>query len=78
MTGDGSFGVAINNKPSNKLGCQVLLEFNITQHSRDIELLKSFVDYLDCGRYKSRSGYEAGSFVVTRLSDITSPPTFFV
>lgn len=59
-------------KGKTKVGLIVSLTFSITQHSRDVELLKSLIKFLDCGRYKPRSGgSEAGDFVVTRLSDIT-------
>jgi hypothetical protein len=33
--------------------------------------MKSFVEYLGCGKYNPRSSQDAGDFLVTRLSDIT-------
>ena len=30
-------------------GYAVLLEFQLTQHSRDLNLMKSFIKYFDCG-----------------------------
>lgn len=43
--------------------------FKITQHTRDTELLKEFVNYFNCGRY-SLSSPEAGDFIVTKFHDI--------
>jgi hypothetical protein len=43
----------------------------ITQHTRDEQLLLSFRDYFDCGRYRLRKGGLAGDFIVSRLSDLT-------
>jgi hypothetical protein len=43
--------------------------FKITQHTRDTDLLKEFVNYLNCGRY-SLSSPEAGDFIITKFEDI--------
>ena len=43
--------------------------FKITQHTRDTELLKEFVNYFNCGRY-SLSSPEVGDFIVTKFHDI--------
>jgi LAGLIDADG endonuclease len=47
------------------------LVFQITQHTRDEELLQSFINYFGCGRYRERLGGLAGDFNVSKLSDIT-------
>lgn len=62
--------IGINKSPRSKSGVVVYLRFSITQHTRDIELLKSLIKYLDCGRYQSSHGVDYGNFVVTRFSDI--------
>jgi len=59
-------------KPSKtKLGQAVYLEFQITQHSRDIELMKRLVSYFDCGRYVLRNNRDNGDFIVTKFNDVT-------
>lgn len=47
--GEGCFHVKIKNSSRSKLGLQISLLFKISQHVRDKELMKSFIDYLDCG-----------------------------
>jgi len=45
--------------------------FQITQHSRDIELMKSLVDYLGCGRYVAAPlTKNHGDYIVSNLPDI--------
>ena len=57
------------NSSTHRLGCKVELRFQITQHSRDTELMKSLVEYLGCGKiFESR---EAVDFVVTKLPDLS-------
>lgn len=43
-------------KSKPKMGLTVQLRFQITQHTRDYELIKSLVTYLDCGRTHLPSG----------------------
>jgi len=69
VSGDGSFIISIF-KSNTPTGYTVRLIFKITQHSRDIELMKSLVDYLGCGRYVATSGYNHGEFIVSNLPDI--------
>ena len=38
-----------------KLGVQVSLLFKISQHERDKELMKSFIDYFNCGSISKNS-----------------------
>jgi LAGLIDADG endonuclease len=47
-----------------------MLMFKITQHSRDANLMKSFCELLDCGRYADRLGYNHGEFIVSNLPDL--------
>lgn len=68
--GDGCFSISINKSSSKKLGSQVILDFRVTQHIRDIELLKNFVVTLGCGRVRVRPNGFACDFIVTRFSDI--------
>ena len=63
---EGCFLVKLNFKY--KTGVQVQLEFKLTQHSRDEELLKTFIKFFGCGRVsKDRKSF---NYKVNRLIDI--------
>jgi len=73
-SGDGCFLIKNQNISSYKTRVKIGLKFQITQHSRDDQLMKSLVSYLGCGRYEARSPHSvavatAGDYVVTRFSD---------
>lgn len=69
-SGDGCFYVSLRNSPTTKSGKSVVLKFHIVQHSRDIELIKSLISYLNCGRTELVLNQSAVYFVVTNLKDI--------
>ena len=56
-SGEGCFHVKIKScaASKSKLGFQISLLFKISQHVRDKELMKSFIDYLDCGSISKNS-----------------------
>ena len=68
-SGEGCFFIHIY-KSATKLGLAVTLVFQVTQHSRDAELMKSFISFLGCGRYAFNSNKDYGDFLVTSFSDI--------
>ena len=70
VSGDGNFFVDIFKNSSNKIGYQVKLRFSITQHSRDIELLKLIALYLDAGIVNIH-GENSFVFKITKLVDLT-------
>jgi len=45
----------MKNSTKYKSGVQVSLLFKITQHARDKELMKSFIDYFNCGYISKNS-----------------------
>lgn len=47
------------------------LIFAITQHSRDEELLKGFIEFFMCGYYALRKNKLAGDYKVYNLEDIS-------
>ena len=71
VSGEGCFSIHVEKSTSTKTGSRVWSRFQITQHSRDEQLMKSLQEYLGCGRYYSKSNKDLGDFLVTRLSDIT-------
>ena len=49
IDGEGCFHVSVAKNSTMKLGYQVSLEFSITQHIRDRELMNKLVDFFGCG-----------------------------
>lgn len=62
--GESCFYISIYKSEKSKLGSAVQLVFKITQHLRDIELLKNISNYLSCGRVEKRKS-EACDFTIT-------------
>ena len=56
---------------SNQLGYWVQLNFELTQHTRDIELINSLIEYLDCGQTTVYNDHNFIKYVVSNISDIT-------
>jgi hypothetical protein len=64
--------VDIMKSSSHKIGYRVKLKFQITQHSRDYQLINSLVKYLGCGILIEVPNRPAVDFIVTKFSDIDS------
>lgn len=56
VDGEGCFHVGINKHPDMKVGYQVLPEFTVVQHKRDIQILYAFKSYFGCGVVRSNHG----------------------
>ena len=56
VDGEGCFFVGINPHPEMTSGYQVLPEFTIVQHNRDIQLLYAIKRYFGCGIVRSNHG----------------------
>ena len=56
VDGEGCFHVAINRHPDMKVGYQVLPEFTVVQHKRDIQILYALKSYFGCGVVRSNHG----------------------
>jgi hypothetical protein len=68
-TGESNFFIAVQ-KSKSKSGLTFTLRFSISQHSRDVLLLESLVNYFGCGyvaKYEKRSICE---FIVTKIDHI--------
>jgi hypothetical protein len=68
-TAEGCFFVNIQKSATTRSGVNIQLEFNISQHKRDEQLIGSLVKFLGCG-----NTYTKGNicrFRVTNLTDIT-------
>lgn len=69
-SGDGSFKVIIKKSLTIKVGFQVLLVFQITQHARDMKIMKSLISYLGCGYLEKDSRGPWLNFKVSNFIDI--------
>jgi hypothetical protein len=49
VDGEGCFNINIIKSETNKTGIQVKARFILTQHSRDLELMKNLIEFLGCG-----------------------------
>ena len=69
---EGSF--IINIKKSNtRVGIQVILVFQLTQHSRDEKLMISIIAYMNCGGInKAKTRPKELNYVVTKFDDIVN------
>jgi len=76
--GESCFYINIYKSEKSKLGFAVQLVFKITQHYRDIELLKCISNYLGCGRVEKRKS-KACDFAVTSFKSFDEKiiPFFF-
>ena len=49
VDGEGCFHVAVNEHPDMRTGYQVLPEFTVVQHERDVQLLHALKAFFGCG-----------------------------
>ena len=64
-SGEGCFSVEVTKSSSHKIGYQVRVVFIISQQTRDLELLKSFINFLGGGLIKERA--IGSEFVLTKF-----------
>lgn len=68
-TGEGCFFIRVK-KATTKIGVSVGLMFQLTQHSRDEQLMRSLTAFFGCGNYVKREGYDSGDFKSENFADI--------
>ena len=56
VDGEGCFHVGINKNSEMKAGYQILPEFTIVQHERDVQLLHALKSYFGCGVVRKNHG----------------------
>ena len=56
VDGEGCFYVGINRQPTMKVGWQVLPEFRVVQHRRDVALLEQLRAFFGCGQVTVNNG----------------------
>jgi len=75
VDGEGTFYVGINKQPSMTVGYQVLAEFRIVQHKRDIKLLYALKKFFGCGvvRINHDDRYELRVRKIDHLQNVIIP-----
>ena len=61
VDGEGCFHVGINKQPSMTIGYQVLPEFTVVQHERDVQLLHALKAFFTCGVVRKNKGKQSES-----------------
>jgi hypothetical protein len=56
VDGEGCFFVGINRQPSMTVGWQVLPEFRVVQHERDVSILEQLREFFGCGLITTNHG----------------------
>ena len=56
VDGEGCFHVSINPHPEMTAGFQVLPEFTVVQHERDVQVLNALKSYFGCGVVRGNHG----------------------
>ena len=56
VDGEGCFYIGVNAQPEMKTGYQVLPEFTVVQHERDVQLLYALKQFFGCGVVRQNHG----------------------
>jgi len=56
VDGEGCFHVAVNSNTEMSLGAQVLPEFSVVQHERDVQVLHALKSFFGCGVVRKNNG----------------------
>lgn len=75
VDGEGTFYIGINKQPSMTINYQVLPEFRVVQHKRDIKLLYALKEFFNCGvvRVNHDDRYELRIRSIEHLQKIVIP-----
>lgn len=68
-TGESNFFIAVQ-KSKTKSGLAVSLRFSVAQHSRDLLLLESLINFFNCGYIVNYEKRLLGEFVVAKIDHI--------
>ncbi len=70
VDGEGCFHVGINPHADMRCGYQILPEFTVVQHERDVELLRAIREFFSCGVVRTNHG-DRWAFRVRGRKDLT-------
>ncbi len=76
VDGEGCFHVSVNPQPEMKTGYQVLPEFVVVQHERDIQILYALKRFFRCGVVRRNHG-DRWCFRIRKLSCLEKLCEFF-
>lgn len=76
VDGEGSFCVGITRHPEMSTGYQVLPDFRVVQHERDIQILYALKRFFRCGVVRRNHG-DRYEFRVRKLGDLNRIVKFF-
>jgi hypothetical protein len=77
VDGEGCFHVSVNENPKTKLGYQVLPEFVVVQHQRDVQVLYALKSFFKCGVVRKNNG-DRWCYRVRKLECLRAICEFFV
>nr|YP_010390639.1 LAGLIDADG endonuclease [Fusarium asiaticum]UPX02658.1 LAGLIDADG endonuclease [Fusarium vorosii]QJT58170.1 LAGLIDADG endonuclease [Fusarium asiaticum]QJT58225.1 LAGLIDADG endonuclease [Fusarium asiaticum]QJT58280.1 LAGLIDADG endonuclease [Fusarium asiaticum]QJT58335.1 LAGLIDADG endonuclease [Fusarium asiaticum] len=75
ITAEASFFISIYPSKDRKVGYAVSLVFSLSQHAKDLDLLKRIADSLECGIVRKHKSREAVELVITKSEDINQKLT---
>ncbi len=76
VDGEGCFFVGIQRNPTAKIGFQVIPEFRVVQHKRDLDVLHGLKAFFGFGRVCQNHG-DRWEYRVRRLEQLRTIATFF-
>jgi hypothetical protein len=77
VDGEGCFHVSVNENPRTRLGYQVLPEFVVVQHQRDVQVLYALKSFFKCGVVRKNNG-DRWCYRVRKLECLRAICEFFV
>jgi hypothetical protein len=72
IEGEACFSVRIRERENYKTGYQIALNFTLVQHSRDLSLMNSIKNHLNCGSIYEKPNINQVHYVISKLSDINN------
>src|SRR5262249_50607441 len=78
VDGEGCFHVGISSHPGMRMHCQVLPEFTVVQHERDVRLLRELSTFFGCGVVRKNHGDRAAYRVRKRSDLLRTIVPFFI
>ena len=76
VDGEGCFFVGINRQPSMRVGWQVLPEFRVVQHERDVAILERLRVFFGCGHITTNHG-DRKELRIRGLKELVGVVAFF-
>lgn len=69
-SGEGCFYIRVSKNSKYNTGFLVQLKFQISQHTRNLELLQNFFTFFKCGSYNLKPNKLIGDYIVIKLFDL--------